>query len=231
MDENNNKAPGKGGGLSRKPKPDRNRKLITAAVISFAVIAVLLFLNNFDWDKRVLDTITSRKAPRHDFVFAKPDYDTDIFKDPQYLDKNLYILYTDGAESALITDDNYLMYSDTLVFFAEYFDAAKNGDAERLNVLFTDEYWKEHNKYSDLTMQRIYNIEITLLTDDTIVDGSYKGYRRRTYDIGYMIMKNDGLFRSDMDSDSSVPLVFELLTYGGVTKINSISSYNYIVYD
>ena len=123
------------------------------------------------------------------------------------------------------------MYGEPLVLFAEYFDSARHGDAGRLNALFTDEYWKEHDKYSDFTMQRIYNIEITLLSDAAINDGDYKGYRRRTYDISYMIMKNDGLFRSDMSSDSAVPLVFELLTYGDSTKINSITAYNYIVYD
>ena len=231
MDENTNKTSGKDSGSRRESIPNKKKKLIIAVFISFAAMAVLLFLNNFDWDKIVLKTITSKKTTRHNFVFAKPDYNTDIFTDSQYLDKNLYISYTSGAESSLITDGDNSMYSDALVLFAEYFDAAKHGDADRLNALFTDEYWEEHDKYSDLTMQRIYNIEITLLTDDTIVDGNYKGYRRRTYDISYMIMKNDGLFRNDMESDSSVPLVFELLTFGDVTKINSTSPYNYIVYD
>ncbi|NLZ35945.1 MAG: hypothetical protein GX897_00490 [Clostridiales bacterium] len=231
MDNNTNKISGKSGDISSESKPDKKRKMLIAVVISIAVMTILLFLNNFDWDKLALSTISTKKTLERNFVFAAPDYEADIFTDPQYLDKNRYISYTDGAESSLITDENYSMYGEPLVLFAEYFDAARHGDAGRLNALFTDEYWKEHDKYSDFTMQRIYNIEITLLSDAAINDGDYKGYRRRTYDISYMIMKNDGLFRSDMSSDSAVPLVFELLTYGDSTKINSITAYNYIVYD
>ena len=67
----------------------------------------------------------------------------------------------------------------------------------------------------------IYNIEVeekmyTPNTDGTITHGYY---------VTYMIYKNDGTFRNDIDSDAAKTLYYELIEYAnGEVKIDNISA-------
>ena len=213
---------------------DKRRNKKRAAIILICAVVlmlVLLALNSIDWQSAAARAVSPSKQEQREFYFWPVNYDADIFLDSQYMDKNRYISYTDGAETTLITDGSYSLYGPAVVVLAEYIDAAINGDAERLNSLFTDEYWESHEKYGRITMQRIYNADLQLISRNVITEGRYKGATRWTFDVRYMIMKNDGTFRRDMESDSSVPLVFEVLSDGVNTLINSVSEYNYIVLD
>ena len=213
-------------------KKGKKRKALIILIAAVAVMLFLLFLNNLDWQSLTARAISpSEKKDTSDYYFWPVNYDADIFLDQQYLDKNRYIMYWNGNEGQTITDGNYSVYGPAIVLLSEYFDAAVNGDAEKMNSLFTDDYWKDHEKYTAFTMQRIYNIEINQLSSGVITEGEYMGVNRWTFDVRYMIMKNDGTFRNDMESDSAVPQVFEILSNGDKTLINSISGYNFMVLD
>ena len=67
----------------------------------------------------------------------------------------------------------------------------------------------------------LYNLNVTKLweelEDDTVT--------RYAFDVTYMIHRNDGTFRNDIDSDSSKTLYFELVEENGVVKIDRITYY------
>ncbi|MCR5262374.1 MAG: hypothetical protein K6D94_00755 [Clostridiales bacterium] len=219
------------GAAAADAKKKNKKRALIILISAVALMFVLLLLNGIDWQGAAAKAVSIGKQEEKDFYFWPVNYDVDIFLDSQYMDKNRYISYTDGAETTLITDGSYSLYGPAVALLAEYIDAVTMGDAERLNALFTEEYWGTHKKYERFTMQRIYNCELKLISSAVLTEGKYKGANRWTFDVRYMIMKNDGTFRRDMESDSAVPQVFEILSDGVNTLINSVSEYSYIVLD
>lgn len=208
------------------------KKALIAIICAVLVMVVLLILNNIDWTALAL----TYGAPEGTVVtavyeFEEPDYEYDIFSDDKYVEKNRYIQYTDGAQTITITDGDYATIGGGLPVLAQYMECAVNGDADGMNSLLTESYIENYGKYEAFTMQKIYNIEIELLSSVLITEGDYAGTTKYNYNVKYMIMNNNGTLRRDMGSDAAVPLVFELLSYGGETKINSITSYTYVVVD
>ena len=67
----------------------------------------------------------------------------------------------------------------------------------------------------------LYNIRVEKLweelEDDTIT--------RYAFDVTYMIHRNDGTFRNDLDSDSSKTLYFELVEENGTVQIDRVTYY------
>lgn len=207
---------------------DKKKLVKTAVILAAALLGLVLlwWLNALDWSDFSLSKASGSKNAGADIVFADPDYESNIFENEAYLDKNRYISYTDGAQTTLITDGNFARFGPSLVLFAEYFDALMHGDAERVNALFTEEYFKKHDRYERFTMQKIYNIEIALTSEETFEDNTGAAIKRYTYTVRYMIMANDGTFRSDMGSDSALPQLFEL-TLDDEIKISAVSGYRY----
>ncbi len=201
------------------------KKVIIVCLCAIPVLLLLNFLLDRNWSEIFRNSgATDVKV---EYKFATPDYDYDIFEDEKYLDKNRLIEYTDGAVSRLITDDPSL-YGVGVEFFSDYFDAVINGDVDAYNAMFTDEYKKEHGAKSEFTMQKIYNITLEKLSENVIEEGAYKGVKRYTYRVTYMIMDNNGTFRSDMGSDAAVPQIIELLEDSDGAKINSITKYTHL---
>ncbi|MFA6948048.1 MAG: hypothetical protein WCQ72_03625 [Eubacteriales bacterium] len=217
--------------VKKKRAASKVKALIAIATAALLMI-ILLILNNIDWTS-LADSYSAPEGTiiKAEYDFEKPDFEYDIFTDSNYLDKNRYINYTDGAQTITITDGNYDLIGGGLPVLAEYIDSAIHGDADGINSLLTDSYIDEYGEYSAFTMQKIYNIDIELLSSGLITEGEYAGTTQYNYNVKYMIMNNNGTFRRDTGSDAAVPLVFELLSYGGETKINSITSYTYVVVD
>ena len=68
----------------------------------------------------------------------------------------------------------------------------------------------------------LYNIQVEQLSEVMNNDGTSEW----TFNVTYMIHRNDGTFRNDLDSDSSKKLFFELIGYpDGTVKIDNISYY------
>jgi len=193
------------------------------------VMYLLTRLLDRDWDRTFREAALNKGAANETsgaIRFEEPDYDLDIFEDEIYLDKNRYITYTEGAVSQLITE-NHSAYGVGPEFFGRYFSAVINGDSDTLNSLLTDDFIKENEAYGRFTMQKIYDITVEKLSENVIESGEYKGVKQYTYRVAYKIMNNNGTFRSDMESDAAVPVIFELLDDGQGPLLNSISKYTY----
>ena len=216
-------------------KNKKKRRVIIIFITLIGLMAVLIILN-FVMDKvneipisELFDT-PKEETVNKNYTFTEPDYETNIMEDSEYLDKNRYIEYTNGAISVTITDGKFNEHGKPLVFFNEYFTAVINGDHNTFNNFFTDDYYsdKNHVPYEKFTMQRVYNINVTHIRESLITTEKNYGKTMYTLKVSYMIMKNDGTFRNDMGSDGAVPLIFELIYDNNTDKcmINNITKYN-----
>ena len=207
----------------------KKKKIITVLVILVIAIPVMYLLSTLldrDWNEIIHSASVNEIERNNNIKFAPVDYEENIFEDEEYLDKNRYLSYTDGAVSRLITDD-YSLYGVCVEFFGVYFNTVINGQSDILDTLYTDEYIKEHGTHEEFTPQKLYNMSIEKLSENVIEQGKHKGTKQYIYRVSYMIKDNNGTFRDDMESDAAVPLIFELLDSGSGPKINSITRYTY----
>ena len=218
---------------------EKNKKKRNVIIIFITLVgaAILLIILNFVMDKvneiPMGEIFNSTSEPvAKNYTFVTPDYDANILEDTEYLDKNRYIEFTNGAMSVTIADGRFSEYGKPLVFFNDYFNTVINGDHETYNAYFTENYYsdKTHVPFEKFTMQRVYNINATQIQESLITVGEDYGNTMYLFRVSYMIMKNDGTFRNDMGSDGAVPLMFELI-YNNVTDkcmINNITRYTNI---
>lgn len=202
----------------------RRITLIVASilVITGIVAGVLTVIENVRKDAAE-KKLEEQNRPKS-YTFFEPDYDENIFEDPVYMDKNRFIAYNDGVVKTLISDGDFTSFPPQVKFFDAYFSAVINGDAQAYNDMFTDEYYKTGERRDRFTMQKIYDIEVELLDSYEKTDtGSTVEYN--IYKVSYTILKNNGTFRNDLPEDSYVPQEIELVTSGGITKINSVKAY------
>ncbi len=210
----------------REQKQNRKKKLIIVLIAVLCAVPVLFFLNRLldrDWAAilRAQDAVETRPVY---IRFAEPDYDENIFEDEAYLDKNRDISYTEDGVTRVISE-NHAYYGAGVEFFYRYFTALMCGDADTLNSLYREEFFADHERFADFTMQKVYNIEIVKQTETLIEEGAYAGCTRYTFRVAYMILDNNGTFRRDMGSNAAVPQIFELLDDGNSLKIYSVSGY------
>jgi hypothetical protein len=197
------------------------KKIIAVLAAAIILMIILLLLNNINYD---VDMFGRRQTePAKKIVFSIPDYESDIYENSEYMAKNRFILYKEDPYTTVITE-TINEYGSLGMFFLDYFKVLRDGDAEAYNGFFTDDYFEDKNntRYTEFTMQKIYDAEVEKLTESLIESGEYDGWTRYTYKISYKIMANDGTFRSDMPSDTLVPQIMELLSIDNYIKINSI---------
>lgn len=165
--------------------------------------------------------------------FYEQELDYDIFEDEIYADKDIGVrFYADNVEEYFLPENRgEATYQQKL--FIDYFDTAIHGDGKTLNTLFTDEYFENNGtpikKYPDrFPMQKIYRIEVSKTgasrTENTI-EGTviYEQYR-----VSFIIKDNNGKFRPDLpEEESSIPLIYDVITVQGQSKINRISEIVY----
>lgn len=155
-----------------------------------------------------------------------------IFADEKYIEKNRYIRVEYEGDITEYDENSLKNASYSVKLLGDYFEYAINGDGSSLNTLFTDAYFENNGrtieKYADkFAQQKIYRIRIKL------VDGPYtqtdKGgsIKIERFEVSFMIMDNNGQFRPDLDDETTIPLVFEVLTQNYESHINSITKYNY----
>ncbi len=146
-----------------------------------------------------------------------PDYDTDIFTLPSFTDKNLYMKYINGGEFFQIREDNKDTFGSFVSFFYGYFDTLRQGDAEALNAMHTDRFFASRPAYESITMQKLYDAEITVYSQ--VTEGNRTLYR---FAVSYRIQRNDGTFRADLKSDAASPQLYTLVDTGSGIFIDDI---------
>lgn len=161
-------------------------------------------------------------------TYFPADFDVDLSKDKEYLklDSLIHYTYPDGQTFAIQQLDKSVL-NEGQRFFVKYFDIATYGKSNEYSSLFTKEYQKnpkgfEKDPYRIFAPQRIYDISVRELARTEKSDTSF------TYDgnpcvfgfyiVDFKILKNDGLFRRDIEENASRPLIFELVTFDAGTQ-------------
>lgn len=169
---------------------------ITAFVIVALICVGLMSKNEED---------SGNKNPT--YIFHEADYDYDIMRDPQYLqlDRQVYFSNPETGITLSIDKNNYIDVpndqKEYVLLLYDFIDYAIAGKSEELNSLFSEEYIKADGKTKlDFTMQQLYNIKITYVQMlEEVVDGNT--VTSYDYWLEYMIRNNNGTFRNDMESD------------------------------
>lgn len=192
--------------------------MIAVVLIWYAIIPGVEYVVNVIKESKKDEYTSDYMDHIKSLSFYPANYDEDITKDSEYMNKNRYIAYTKGNDTYYITDGDYSGYDSTVGFFAEYFDTVINGRYEEYDSYFTDAYFEEQTNKERFTPQKLYDIEVrfkgTTVVEDAI---SY------IYYVDYKIYKNNGTFRNDIESDAARTLVYELYVYeDGEILINYI---------
>lgn len=204
----------------------KKKSIIIISLLGILLI-VLALLNTIDFDKIIDDIFHKQSEPQFNYFFYTPDYETDILKDPEYLELDRTISYTEGAVKYNAIDLN--NYNGTPII-AEYINAMINGDAEAYGALFTEEYKSNSkNKIPErFPQQRVYGVSVIRIGEpytykSSDLDGKYTGIKRYVYNVSYLIQYNTGTVRNDIDSESMRPLTIEVFEYpDGDLKINNL---------
>jgi hypothetical protein len=220
----------------KKTRTKAQRKKTAAVIIAAACglcIVGLFFLNTgdltFDFStlfntKETTQVVYSGDG-NHRISLYEPDWESNIFENREYLEKNRYITYVEGGMAITIVDGDYESFGEPVEMFAGYIDALTHGDAEAVNSYYADSYFKTHEPLEAITMQKLYNIKVEFISKNDINDPAKGIITRYFYKLTYMIMENDGTFRNDLISDAEKPQFYELIDDGTSIKIVNVLNY------
>ena len=204
-----------------KGKSHKKIVLVVICAVLFAVVlaSVIFYLSV---SKR------NRDATFYDsgLSFAEADYETDILSDPYYLRYDRRVMYNEYGDEEPLTEDNYKSFGAEAELFYLYFETVINGDYADYPSFFTESYLKSHELPERFTMQRIYDIDVTLYSRENI-DYNGESVPCSQYVVSYRIQYNNGTFRGDITGSDVRPLLFSLVRDNGKTYIYSISQINY----
>ncbi len=202
----------------------RRVKIGIAVFFAFSVLIALLTMIDFDVLYAKLTGPTELfKEEFDDDQFYVPDYETNILTDPEYLDLDRELLWSENGITEKLHDNNYEKYHEEGVLVHDYFESLITGDSDRYNALFSQEYIKKYGKQDPFPMQRVYDMEAEVLSRST---DAKTGGINLVIKIGYKIQANDGTVRRDMISDMKVPLDLNIyVAPTGRAEIRSVTQY------
>lgn len=210
-------------------------KAVSIVGICFAVILVLYFAL---W--AVNSLLSSHKADNGDasipesriinvpyehqtYTPFEPDWDKDVYQDPEFLEKNLDLVYEEAHTDLSYTLDKPIgAEHEGHRFFKAYFEMLRSGNYEIYPSLFAESYIPETSYEQNINRkfppQMVYDVTIT---EAGRFGDSYNGTKctRGIYIVNYRILKNDNLFRNDIgkdgnsDKDVARAIMFELITF------------------
>ncbi|MBE6613625.1 MAG: hypothetical protein E7632_14155 [Ruminococcaceae bacterium] len=208
-------------------KARKKKRMATALIVMCAIALVgLVFLN---MDISMDDIFGEREIVQHVYdgdgvhriSLWDPDWDTDIFELPRYLDKNRLLTYAENG-MAISMDSDFSDYGEPIQLFADYFSALQHGDAEAVCAFYADSYFETHDRWEKITMQKIYDMRVEYLKNaDAKSDG--KTVTNWYYKVTYKIMENDGTFRNDLISDAERAQYYVITDDGYSLKITDVS--------
>lgn len=210
----------------KKPKNGklsvRNAVIAVALVIALAV-GLAVYLIPSDSILPPDDNGGGNNAPYKPILFIE-DWEAKIFEEEAYLAKTPdRIEYKDGPNSRILFADTIGKEDDGLVFLNKYLYTIKCGDHEAVNAMYTKKCLeredvdgnKLHKKHDAFPMQRIFNISVKKVYEyeykedgDDELKFKYDVYY---YVVRYNILRNDGLFRDDIDHEYSRPVMIKVL--------------------
>lgn len=196
----------------------KKKLLILIAVI--AVIIALLIISSL-----VIDKIEEKKNSDNEeinYSFYPADYNENIFEDEEYLAliEGEFMQYCDTRTNVTLGIDKSSAadHGEAVGFIVDMLYDAINGDADAYNTKFSDAYYENSSPKSDFTMQKIYDVTITYVSEEKSED-----YTKYFYYIEYKIYHNNGTFRRDIGDGSKKQLVTITDKYGTLL-IDSVST-------
>jgi len=188
----------------------KKRLLIAVLVVigAFALVGIVLFIATII-STGIGDELLRESPEGSDeirYIFPDTDWDRNVFEESVYMSRYREIQYNDGVATTVITEENKEFRPPAVQFMYDVVWLIINGDYEKYNEIFADEYWENGGKDYEFPMQALYNIEIQIIDesdDKTSADVS----------LSYMMYKNDGMFRSDLpyDEEALRPFVYRLI--------------------
>ena len=166
------------------------------------------------------------------YLFYEPNYELNILKIEDYMELERNVKFENpenGITYAIVNgnmDEVPTIMQESVGLLCEYVDYAINGESEKLNSLFSQEYIEAGGKTKmDFTMQQLYNIKITYVTSTgETVDGATT--TSFDYWLEYMIRQNNGTFRNDMESDCIKKEYVRVTNRDGILGIDILAPYN-----
>lgn len=206
----------------------RNMIIVLIGLLVFVVIAIPLIgiLDNLQNGGSEEET---KKLPPSAINFATPDFEYDIMEDEDYLQLNrrIYIHDARSGQTEELTDKNLPGYGEGAAVLRQMIQAVINGDADAYNALFSSNYYENHDPEPPFTMQRLYDIKLTKVSE-TLVAGEKGKYTQYEFEVEYKIRLNDGTYRTDIGHDESKKQYFVLSdSVTGEVLIDQILEYNY----
>ncbi len=198
--------------------------IITVICLIISIIGIITMTIDENKEEKFVSSFVYNTELEHgSYIFHKP-IEGNITDDPDYNKVVPYIYYTNNNVTVCITDEDYEKYGPAVVLFGKYFDALKSGDTETFLSLFSDRYFENNYKWENIYPQRIYDIKVEYLFEKDLVDELYGNVTKYVFKTKYMIMKNDGSFRNDIDSDSCRPLYLEIVYDDGEYFIDAVGT-------
>ncbi len=199
----------------------RRMLIVIACMVAFVAIAIPLI--------NVLEQVTNEKEnpPAQtvrpgSVIFYTPDYDANILKDPEYLELDRDFRLKDGNITTTLDPKRIHSYSPGIGVIYELVNAVINGDADAYNALFSDAYFDENDPEPPFTMQRVYDIVIVKIREQTVVSETAGKYSEYIYELEYKINRNDGTYRTDIGHDASRSQYFCITDKEGEVKIDRL---------
>lgn len=196
--------------------------LVVFVVIAIPLIGILDNLQNGGEEE-------TKRLPPSSINFATPDFEYDIMKEEDYLQLNrrIYIHDARSGQTEELTDKNLPGYGEGAAVLRQMIQAVINGDADAYNALFSSNYYENHDPEPPFTMQRLYDIKLTKVSE-TLVAGEKGKYTQYEFEVEYKIRLNDGTYRTDIGHDESKKQYFVLSdSVTGEVLIDQILEYNY----
>ncbi len=212
---------------NKEKKSGKKKNIIISSCIAIILISFILvrISDAIGWfgEKNSEYPSDGTGGIKEEFYYYPADYETDIFTIPGYLELDRTIKYApDTSQSYIIENGNYASEGEpALTVLGEYLNAAIAGDNEKVNSLFTEEYFNiEGNKrYEKFPPQKLFEIKIR----NERSEKQMSGYTVYYFTVSYKIYKNDGLFRKGVDETREMAQIFEINIYNdGSGKINNV---------
>ena len=180
-------------------KSTMNKAKIRLLIIVGVVFSLLLLLV---LASVLIDMYESNQEPTNNeinFDFYVPDYNEDIFQNEEYIDKIAggFISLEKNGTTVGINRESASEYGNEVDFIVEMLYDIINGDHTEYNSRFSSEYYKDHARKEKFTMQMLYDVKISYVSEK-IVDTDNGKYTEYVYTIEYRILRNNGTFRRDI---------------------------------
>lgn len=197
--------------------------LIAAAFILLAELYAFIVLDEKDL------FVSEELVTNNEYEFhPNADFGYDIMKDSGYqkiLAQQPLISLKDsnrGEEDSLLPEE-YESKGSAVALLCKLVLAIQAGDHEAYNSCFSDAYIAKEGAKSPFTMQQIYNVLITKVSE---TENKNTGTVTHEYSLRYMIRHNNGTFRLDMGSDSYREQTFVMIEKKGDEdlKISSVAT-------